>query len=42
MKDKIEIAYDFYKGLLDYYASSHPDKFRYQNRIDQAKSILDS
>jgi len=42
MKEKIEIAYDFYKGLLTYYSSSHPDKFRFENRIIQAKSILDA
>ena len=42
MKEKIEIGYDFYKGLIEYNSSSRPDKFRFENRIDQAKSVLDS
>lgn len=42
MREKIEIGYDFYKGLLSYYASSSSDGFRFENRISQAKSVLDA
>ena len=27
---------------MEYHSASHPDKFRFENRMDQAKSVLDS
>lgn len=41
-KKYFEVAFDFYKGLIDYYSSSHPNKIGFQSRIDQARSILDN
>jgi hypothetical protein len=42
MKEKFEIAHDFYKEIINYYSSSHPNRAGFESRISQAKSIVDN
>lgn len=40
-KEALQISYDFYKGVMDYYASSSPNKMGFQSRSNQAKILVD-
>lgn len=41
MKEKFEIAFDSYSGIMSYYGSSSPNKLGFESRSNQAKTLVD-